>query len=259
MQTRAIHQQIELVAEKILQLNKHLAQSPHILQVEADLLKAYLKELQNLCAALDTAAVAMNEAPLQKPEITHSEPPKHEHKQPEHIVLQEPVTKKEERAKEPEKVTTPVEQVIHVKPEPVIIAEPVSESVKQTKEQIVIKETTITKETTQPAASKKDEKSLNDRFTKTTIEVAEKLRHHVSGKHLKDIISISDKFFYLKELFKNDLNQYEEMIRHLNEMNSFDDAKTYLEQEFSKRMEWEKKEKALEQFTMELVRKFGGK
>jgi hypothetical protein len=102
-------------------------------------------------------------------------------------------------------------------------------------------------------------KSLNERFSKKTIDLAEKLQQNASGKHLKDLISLSDKFMFVNELFQNDKKHFDEAVKKINELQSFDEAVQVIEEELKTHFNWDKKQKTVEQFQQSVKKKFGNK
>jgi outer membrane biosynthesis protein TonB len=227
MQRNEIHLQIAEVAEKIATLNKHLSASSRIMKAETDLLNVYVEELKMLLNEL-TKTTTPTAAPQPEPK-------------------KEPIIEK------------PAEPVV-VKKE--IITEPIAEPVAAKK--VEIKEEKKAPEAaapqTEPAketSAKTKEPSLNERFSKKTIDIAEKLQQAATDKHLKDLISISDKFMFVNELFKNDSKHFEEAIKKLNELNSFDEAVQFIEEELKTNFNWDKKQQVAEQFQQMLKKKFG--
>jgi hypothetical protein len=217
MQRSEIHTQIAEVSEKIAALNRQLSQSSKLLKAETGLLLAYVEELQQLIMRLENTT-----SPDKKPisDIIINEP-----RQPEVIISGQKATfeiKKKEIATEKETTKT------HSSPKTISTAEAAqSKSAVQT--------------------------SLNDRFKKNTVELGEKLQVH-TGKHLKDLFSLSDKFMFANELFKNDQKYFDEVLKKLNEFETWDEVVGFIEDELQKKFNWDKKEKIAEQFR-QIIRK----
>ncbi len=77
----------------------------------------------------------------------------------------------------------------------------------------------------------KNNKSLNEKYAEASTGITGK----INLSPLEDIkagIGMGDKFLYIKELFKNDNELYNITIDKLNEMNSMDEALTYLDANF---------------------------
>jgi len=227
MQRNEIHLQIAEVAEKIATLNRHFSQSSKIMKAETDLMNVYLEELKMLLSEL--AKLTATAAAIQ-------------------------VEQKKETV-----IEKPAEPLV-VKKE--IIAAPITEAVAAKK--VEIKEEKKAPEATAPktepaneTTTKTKEPSLNERFSKKTIDLAEKLQQAATDKHLKDLISLSDKFMFVNELFKNDSKHFEEAIKKLNELNSFDEAVQFIETELKTNFNWDKKQQVAEQFQQMLKKKFG--
>jgi chromosome segregation ATPase len=218
MQRNEIHIQITEVAEKIATLNRHLSQSSKIMKAETDLMNVYVDELKLLLNELTNN--------LSTTKV-----------QPQEIIQEVKISEKRIEAAVTEKKI--VEEEIPI--QTVVINHPV-EPVKPDAEKVK-----------EPYSSK----SLNERFAKKTVDIAEKLQQTPSGKHLKDLISLSDKFMFVNELFQNDKTHFEEAIRRINDLESFDEAVQFIEQELKANFKWDKKQKTVEHFQQSIKKKFG--
>jgi hypothetical protein len=219
MQRTEIHLQITEVAEKIIVINRHLSQSSKLLKAESDLMQAYLKELQVLSAQLEKTIASSTSQP-QSDIIINVEK--------QEVIIPEI---------KPEMQQHEIKRETSVK---VTVAEPETEPVKTA---TVKQKETLTS------------KSLNERFTNKSVSLSEKLQSH-SGRHLKDLFSISDKFMFANELFKNDQKHFEEVLKKINEFDSLEDAFNYIEGELKTKFNWDKKQNIVEQFQEVIKKRF---
>ena len=70
--------------------------------------------------------------------------------------------------------------------------------------------------------------SINDSLSNN---VSNDISHRIAQKPISDIksaIGIGDRLLYIRELFSGNNDTFEEAIAHLNTLNSFDEAKSYL-------------------------------
>ncbi len=262
MQRKQIHQQIEVIVGKLYQLNKYLLTSEDMLEIEVDLIKTYMAELNRLTALLNTENTTKETAEAVQPETIAEEPVAE-------IIIDEPT--KAEEIFPPTVVVTPVAEKAETKtetnePEPETVTE--QEDIRFIKEEIIApivheveKEIKVVeaqvKEVVTHIKTEIGNKSLNELFSGNKIELADKLFNHSTGKPLKDFISIGDKFMFISELFNKDLMAYESAIKKLNEIHSLEEAHQYIEQELNNRFDWSKKQDAVKHFQSILKKKFG--
>jgi len=264
MQRKQIHQQIEVIVGKLYQLNKYLLTSEDMLEIEVDLIKTYMAELNRLTALLNIENATKEIVETVLPETITKEPIAeviiNEPIKAEEIITQTPsithVTEKAEtktETNEPESEAasnTEDEDIKFIKEE--IIAPIVQEVEKEMK----VVEAQV-KEVVAHIKADIGNKSLNELFSGSKMELADRLLHHTTGKPLKDFISIGDKFMFISELFNKDLVAYESTIKKLNEVHSFEEAQQFIEQELDSRFDWGKKQDAVKHFHAILKKKFG--
>lgn len=115
----------------------------------------------------------------------------------------------------------------------------------------------------EPAAPKAtetpDEKpkqaSLNDRFNKPDqTELGYRLRQPL--RNLREMIDLSEKYVYTKELFGGDADYFERTLRYLNQCNSYAEATDYIATQVKPKFKWEGKEQVEERFTDLVKQKF---
>jgi len=234
MQRKQIHQQIEIIVGKLYQLNKYLLTSEDMLEIEVDLIKTYMTELNRLTSLLNTENSTKETVEIVQPVV---------------IIEKEDVQHSAE-TKQPEPETTTEEEDIKFIKEEII--EPI---IKEVEKEIKIAEAQV-KEVVENIKADIGNKSLNELFSGSKLELVDKLLHHTTGKALKDFISISDKFMFISELFNKDLMAYESTIKKLNEVHSIEEAHRYIEQELNNRFDWSKKHDAVKHFQSILKKKF---
>lgn len=258
MERKQIHQQIEIILGKLYQLNKYLLTSEDMLDIEVDLIKTYMAELNRLTALLNTETTIATISPA-KPAESESKPVSEiiveENITAENIVPQPNEAIKEEphasETKQPEPENASIdEEVKFIKEE---IIEPI---IKEAEKEFKEVESQV-KEVVEQLKSDIENKSLNELFSGGKMELADKFLHHAAGKPLKDFISIGDKFMFISELFNKDLMAYESAIKKLNDTHSFEEAMHYLEEELDKKFHWDKKQEAVKHFKSILKKKFG--
>ena len=268
MQRQQIHDQIETIVGKLYQLNKYLLTSNDILEIEVDLINTYVAELNRLTALLNANKNIIAEVVVAKEVVTEVK---------ETLTVKEPA-KVTEVIQETYTAASPVaEKIIAEAPfhqekthafnnDKTVEAE--DEDIKFFKEEIinpiveeVEKEAKVieahVKEVAQQLKNELGNKSLNELFSGSKMELADKLLHQATGKPLKDFISIGDKFMFISELFNKDLVAYEGAVKKLNEVHSFDDARNIIEHELKAKFDWDKKQDAAKHFQSILKKKFG--
>lgn len=95
--------------------------------------------------------------------------------------------------------------------------------------------------------------SLNERFRQGHVELADKLGE-MPVKDLRHAIGINDKFQFIQELFRGDIDTYERSVKTINEFHSLQEAEYWIERELKIRQGWEDDNRAVKQFYT-LVRK----
>lgn len=95
--------------------------------------------------------------------------------------------------------------------------------------------------------------SLNERFRQGHVELGDKLGE-MPVKDLRHAIGINDKFQFIQELFRGDVDTYERSIKTINEFNSLQEAEYWIERELKIRQGWEDDNSLVKQF-YSLVRK----
>lgn len=153
------------------------------------------------------------------------------------------------------------------------IAEPAPEAIKNAEEPIETKEEPIEEERpifrldTEPVPSnqislidsieeiRRMEKSLNDTFADQPASLAEKLNKS-SVANLKTAMSVNQKFKFIAELFNNDAKAFETAIEQINSCKSFIEADEYIQNQLTRRFEWEKQHPTVKEIMTLVERRF---
>ncbi|MBC8173664.1 MAG: hypothetical protein H7X71_07150 [Chitinophagales bacterium] len=91
----------------------------------------------------------------------------------------------------------------------------------------------------------KDKKTLGDKIkTKPVFD-------------LRNAIDLNDKFYFIKELFKGDHNAYDKSIRFINNLSTFEDARTYVEKELTAAYNWKSNADSVQRLLEAIKIKFG--
>ena len=89
--------------------------------------------------------------------------------------------------------------------------------------------------------------SLNDRWRQSHTEVADRLGD-IPVKDLRQAIGINDKFQFIQELFRGDVDTYERSVRTINELHSLQEAEYWIERELKIRQGWDDENRTVRQF-----------
>ncbi len=97
-----------------------------------------------------------------------------------------------------------------------------------------------------------NKESLNERLANNNQnDIASK----ISQKPISDIkaaIGIGDRFLYIRELFNGNSDMFEQTIEHLNSLNSFDTADSYIKSNF----DWDNSDETVSNFINTVKRKY---
>jgi len=100
------------------------------------------------------------------------------------------------------------------------------------------------------------EETINKQFEKEEETLAE---HHESKKKegsILELISLNHRYMFIKELFRNDKNEFENALFELEEYNSFDESVEFLVQSYAKHNEWDMQSDEVKEFLKVLFRRF---
>lgn len=98
--------------------------------------------------------------------------------------------------------------------------------------------------------------SLNERFKKEEPDLGYRVRPHAGTKNLRDMIDLSEKYVYARELFGGDTDYFERTLRYLNQCNTYHEAQNYVDNELRGKFNWAQKQPIEQRFTKLLKAKF---
>jgi len=100
------------------------------------------------------------------------------------------------------------------------------------------------------------EETINKQFEKEEETLAE---HHEAQKKsggILELISLNHRYMFIRELFRNDKNEFENALFELEEYESFDESVEYLVQSYAKHNEWDMQSDEVKEFLKVLFRRF---
>ena len=247
-------QRAKILLEKINALYKSMSvDENNITAIERDLMLSYLQQFYDIMLQ-GSSAKPSSPAASAAPPIVKESLAKPAYKPPRIIeipdslkeVAQTPTPTKKNKPKSKPKIITPTPKkpkskarlqppIPKPEPQPVAIPEPA-----------------------QPASPSKNTPAQHDALFefKAARELSEKLSQRPIGD-LTKAFSLNDKLLYANELFGRQLIAFNDAVKHVNEMSSFNEAKSYLTQ-MADQYEWSKKEKVplAKDFVMLVKRRF---
>jgi len=84
-----------------------------------------------------------------------------------------------------------------------------------------------------------EKKSLNDRFAKHQVTVADRLASETKRNNLINAVSVNERFAFINHLFDGDVSVYQTALRSLSTMKTSDSAKDFLEKNYANHYDWE--------------------
>lgn len=100
-----------------------------------------------------------------------------------------------------------------------------------------------------------EEVSLNERFRPESADLAERLKQKPIASLVHEI-DLNDKFWFINELFDGDGAVFTKLLRQLDQLSSFDQARELVEQETEGKFDWSEKDRAKQKFYNILQRRF---
>lgn len=100
------------------------------------------------------------------------------------------------------------------------------------------------------------EETINNQFEKEEESLAE---HHEKAPKkggILELISLNHRYMFIKELFRNDKNEFENALYELEQYNSFDESVEFLVQGYAKHNEWDMQSDEVKEFLKVLFRRF---
>jgi len=226
--------------DKINALNNSILADEDYSEMETDLLESYTRFLLSaIVEGSNDSTVNSTEAKVEK---TVSPPP----------AIPTTLEVKEEPSVLAEEIKEEVPSVA-----PVMAAPPKEE--KPEPIEVVEEPTPAVQKPVVPAI--KAEKKIPELEELFEFKAVTELSQRLSMQPIKDLttaISINERMFTIQELFGGDKDKFQSSISKINEMASYDDAKTYLINGVAKENEWhsEGKQKKAAQFIILVKRRF---
>lgn len=249
-------QQVRSTLDKINRLYQSITMDEGVLDTyEKELMLSYIRQLYHTVEDLPERQVKDQPIPDSRAKKPISDTPP---------ISAVPEIKKQEVPAEEQKTPKPAPAPVAVLPEPVAAPEPAQPLIQETvivaKEEIVTKVTedqvmvmqketmAAVEESTVPVPPSPKKAKISEEmeaiFQHTAFQdLAEKL----SQSPVEDIfkaLSLNDRLQMARELFGSDKQSFEAVVRTLNGLNSFDEARDYLISLFALRYQWDHPEKS---------------
>lgn len=97
--------------------------------------------------------------------------------------------------------------------------------------------------------------SLNDRLKNVRADISSALKE-APVRDLKKAIGVNDRFLYLNELFRGDVDMYERSIKTINNFRILPEAEYWIERELKIKLGWDVNSAAVAQFNQLVKRRF---
>ncbi|HRF75815.1 MAG TPA: hypothetical protein PLB46_04535 [Chitinophagales bacterium] len=271
--------EIEILLDKLNLLFASIKNDGVIDKVEMELLRKYVQQLQDKLntdsgqkivppVVIPVAKVEEVKKEVEKTMIPEIEVPVHPVELPKVEKIDEPIVSKEVNV--PITKTPVVEPVINPVKEVEKKVEQIIPPVEIEKQKIV--ETPVVNKSPEvkPPVSGNDKKplailddeeeeedfnaGLNNKLYKDKKTLADKLTSS-KGKDLKSVIDLNEKLFFINKLFKGDKDAYENTIKQLNQVTSYEAGKQLIVADLANKYNWKDKE-AIERLTEVIQQKF---
>lgn len=231
----------KILLQKIQSLIDNLNTSNPISAIETDLIKDHLRRIYDITLNLkiEKEEQVSNEKQEKdmNPEIeSHAIPPETNNKK--EIIEDE----------------TPLEETVVIENTPM---EEIPNIISRKPQSILhFEETPLPAENKIEEGTKQESKNfLNEKLASEKETLADKIKPKKTND-LRTSIDLNAKFFFIKELFKNDALAYEKAIRFLNGLTSMQDAEVYINKELAINYNWQNKDAALHKFLEAIKIKF---
>lgn len=99
------------------------------------------------------------------------------------------------------------------------------------------------------------EESLNDKLKEEKLEVAAAL-HSATIKDLKRAIGINDRYLFINELFRGDVNMYERSLKTINGFSIYPEAQYWIQRELKLKLGWNERSESVRLFDQLVSRRF---
>lgn len=183
--------------------------------------------------------------------------------EPKPVVSAQPAAVPETRPAEPKPAMVQVSQPAvetrsyEPKPAPVPEKQPVSATLFEVETTVPAKKakdnSNLRKEINELAAQTMP--SLNEKLKQSKSEIGERLGE-MPVKDLRQAIGINDKFQFIQELFRGDVDMYERSIKTINEFHTLQEAEYWIERELKIRQGWLDDTRAVRHFYTLVKKRF---
>ena len=97
--------------------------------------------------------------------------------------------------------------------------------------------------------------SLNDKLKQGKTELIEILKE-TPVKDLRKAVGINDRFLFINELFRGDVNMYERSIKTINTFNIYAEAEYWISRELKVKLGWNNEQPSVQHFDQLVKRRF---
>lgn len=98
--------------------------------------------------------------------------------------------------------------------------------------------------------------TVNDQFESEEESLVEHHESKKKGETILELISVNHRYMFVKELFKNDKEDFEQALGELEDFSSFDESVEFLVQSYAKNNEWDMQSDEVKEFLKVLFRRF---
>lgn len=97
--------------------------------------------------------------------------------------------------------------------------------------------------------------SVNDRFIQSDSDIVD----HLKGtpiRNLQQEIDLNDKFWFINELFEGDATTFNELLKELDALHSFEDARELINEKGAQKFDWPESDRAAQRFYQVVRRRY---
>jgi len=219
----------KILLDKINRLYKSMSlDEENVAAIEKDLMRDYVKQLYETFLQ-EEAVPAPVRAIRTPPKPTYTQPPVVKRKvevvappPPPPVVVEQPVVKV---------VTPPLPKVVTTPPPPPVVVETPNIAVPPPRPKKVATTATVDPEHADLFNISMDAKELSEKLGQSKI------------RDLNNAMGLNERIFTVNELFGADNSLYRTVIRDLNNLESFEEAKAYLSENVAEKFNWTHKSK----------------
>lgn len=107
-----------------------------------------------------------------------------------------------------------------------------------------------------PVSEPEAKRSINDMFSREGKEDLGSKFQFQNRKNLREMIDLSERYVFTKELFGGDADYYDRAIRQLNQFETWAEAETFMTQDLYNKYNWAGKDAVQKQFARIVERRF---